>query len=619
MSEAPPPPSTPWPPAPPPPPLAVEAAGPEFAAGPRPPTWLFPSLLTAVFLLGSVLRFWGLEARGLLLYDEAVHLLEARWMLGVLASVPDAFRLASLGGIGDPPPAPAPVPPTPPEPTSPKRLQAQALSARMSARLGGGLAPIWCRPTHDLLIALAMTLVGDRDSAGLLVSAAFGSLSVLFVGLLARRLWGPTAGLLGALALALSPLHLLHSRNALAEADSTFYLLAAVTLLGWALTSARRPVRWVFVAGLLTGVCYTANVRLVVAPLILWSGYALGCRSSPTLPPRDRLRGALWLSLGMAVPLGLWELSYVSAHLLLDLPWYRMPESYFRRVLWYIPNQGTRDAGFGEFSALPYFLWLYEGPLLLPAAAAGLLLALRRRSLPDLFLLAVPLWTYGFYLSRAVEQPLRYLVLPLPALALAVGSLFAVSPPLAGLPPAAERIRRSRWLPAAVAATLLLLGLTSLGEPLLSRSAYPAACAWLGERRAAGDAPFYFMRWQPIGWYYDRSQRWATQFPDRGEDLERLYKAGVRYLVVDPPVRGLSSLPTEYGDDLLRRLEARCHPKEFPHPGGAMPNMAFEHHRFVTPNLDSTLLLAEAMLEHGGTVRVYDLSEFFGPAPWPPR
>ena len=93
--------------------------------------------------------------------------------------------------------------------------------------------------------------------------AGVGSVAVLYV--LVRRVFGPVAGLIAALALALTPISVVASRN-----NTIDSLLALVLLLAaWALSIAAETghVRWLVLSALLVGLGF--NIKMLEAYLVL--------------------------------------------------------------------------------------------------------------------------------------------------------------------------------------------------------------------------------------------------------------------------------------------------------------------------------------------------------------
>lgn len=203
--------------------------------------------LAAIVAVAFSLRFYALTQRGLIFWDEAKFALE-----GIRARA----ALDLLLGLG---------------------------SGTAGKAIGSA------KPTHALLIALSYAVFGVHDYAPLLMNAAASVGAVILVFLIARRLFDAPTGLIAALFLAVSEYDVMYARSALSESDSTFLLLLGVWV--W-VTARRREVTnraarvWssLWLAGVLLGLAFTANYRLIVYVAaivgfdVLWCWYQQGWR-----------------------------------------------------------------------------------------------------------------------------------------------------------------------------------------------------------------------------------------------------------------------------------------------------------------------------------------------------
>ncbi len=123
-------------------------------------------------------------------------------------------------------------------------------------------------------------VLGFHGWSILLPQALAGVASVALLWWLVRRVWGTTAGLIAALALAVTPISVVTNRN------NTIDSLLVLTLLGatWAVTKAvespRRPLRWLLLGAALVGLGF--NIKMLEAYLVLpalWLTYLLVARS----------------------------------------------------------------------------------------------------------------------------------------------------------------------------------------------------------------------------------------------------------------------------------------------------------------------------------------------------
>jgi 4-amino-4-deoxy-L-arabinose transferase-like glycosyltransferase len=143
----------------------------------------------------------------------------------------------------------------------------------------GGFVTIDKPPLGFWLQAASAKVFGFNGVALLLPQAAAGVLSVAFLYLLVRRLFGRVAGLLAALALAVTPISVVTNRDN--TIDSTLVLL--VLLGAWAVTRAIESgkLRWLLLCAVFVGLGF--NVKMLQAFLVVPAfglAYLLGSRSA---------------------------------------------------------------------------------------------------------------------------------------------------------------------------------------------------------------------------------------------------------------------------------------------------------------------------------------------------
>src|SRR5207237_3593665 len=162
--------------------------------------------------------------------------------------------------------------------------------------------PDIAKPGHAVLLAISLLVLVKTALAGTLISALSGIGTVAATYALGLHGWGPRVAIPAAVLLAVSGQHLVYSREALVEADGLFFAtLAALMYL-----KARSP-RGLVAAGVLFGVSFSCNNRIVYLPAVLlvaecvrWGGWRTLIR-----------RGAI-LAAGFAVPLALIEAAYLA-------------------------------------------------------------------------------------------------------------------------------------------------------------------------------------------------------------------------------------------------------------------------------------------------------------------
>ncbi|MBG6203078.1 putative membrane protein [Labrenzia sp. EL_13] len=128
-------------------------------------------------------------------------------------------------------------------------------------------------PLHNVILWLAMPLIGDSEMALRMPSAALGVLAVWFVYLIGKHLAGREAGLLAAALLALSPLHIWYSTEArmyaLLAACGLVFLFAVLKVL-------QRPSSLWIILLVFGGTCFLYSH---VYALFAFAGVGIVCAS----------------------------------------------------------------------------------------------------------------------------------------------------------------------------------------------------------------------------------------------------------------------------------------------------------------------------------------------------
>ena len=129
----------------------------------------------------------------------------------------------------------------------------------------GGFASIDKPPVGFWLQGASARLFGFTPFSVLLPQALAGVLSVLLLYYLVRRHFGVVAGLLSALALAVSPVNVVINRNV--TIDST--LILTLLLAAWAVLRAAETgqLRWLLLTAALTGIGF--NIKMLEAYLVV--------------------------------------------------------------------------------------------------------------------------------------------------------------------------------------------------------------------------------------------------------------------------------------------------------------------------------------------------------------
>jgi len=477
--------------------------------------------------LSAYVRFVGLRRQGIIFYDEAAQLMEARFLRRCV------FAFAAAGG-------------------------AVAHTQRLTA-IPSGVPLQYGKPVHTAILAAAQATLGDCDWAGQAASAALGTATVLLCFWLASGLYGTRAGLAAALLLGLSGYHVMYSRQALAEADSvSFFVLAVCLYLGASGRGRNARARLVCV-GLCVGLSYAANYRWFFAPVLFWS-YEI-------LSPRRSLRRFLLLSLGMALPLIAIETLFSFNRALIMQTGANVPcQTYFQQI-WHLNFRHPTSAKGFNLSGLPTYVYLIarlNGPMGLVALCAGLIaIAVRCRRGDGLVLsqFGVPFLFFTFHIFKYA----RFLSIGLPALAiLSARGIVGMSN------------RRPRL-------GLVLLAATAFGQllPLSDivrlRSGYPAAVAYMKTRGIQK----CFSTEGPILQYYLGVVN-AQEPPGTARELlAEAKREDFEFILLGP----LQWRPRFR--NVVRFVDARLKPAaRFPNPAASFVQYAFEHNCGFARTLD---------------------------------
>lgn len=425
--------------------------------------------------------------------------------------------------------------------------------------------------SHPHLALAAMALVdaafGPSDATARATVAGFGVLGIFAAYLLGRELRGPLTGAGAAALVAVLPVHVHLSRQALLEIPlATCAMFAAWGLLRWLRVGTRHAA---LVAGLLTAAAVLAKLPGVLVPVALVAALALQAA-------RERLHHGSWSTAAAAprpavVPAfasraGLVEAGVGAAAFLAVLAVYALyvigvgaGEAWLDKMAW---QWGRVDAGAG--ASKPWTAYL-EGADALPArmgpalwtvgvlglAASLAAWALPRRSPPraaDVVLVVVPMAIFLFF--AASDRKVWFYVAPVAPFLAVLGSR-AVVVAGEGARALAHRLARRgppawrRSVPPAPAAAAFVVAILVLAPATTASFAFSArtdlygdgheeACtsvraSRVGEEGMIGSllgryALRYYCPEVPV---YDRFRSQA--------DVEALVAQGrIRWLVTDP-------------------------------------------------------------------------------------
>ncbi len=419
-------------------------------------------------------------------------------------------------------------------------------------------APVWWLLGNGNLLAQT-SFVTDPTPYFLLarlLSVATGTASVYLVYRLGRDGFGRAAGLLGALFLAVAPLHVAYSHMAVTDVTAVALSLLALVLLHAAAsadskerTATRLLVAGAVAAGLATSTKY--NLGMLVLPATVAAVYA--CRAEVARRAAAGGRAALlWLRalvLRVYVPMAV---AFVAASpfVLLDAPHFL---SDFRR------QNEIMDRGWLGFENVGNGFWYNISPnltgaigvLLVVLGAAGLAWALWRRTRLDL-LVAPYIIVYFAYIGTWKELMDRYLLVVVPLLVLLAARL-GVDLVTRATPRARRVVLPLVAVVLAVAAVPPLAASLRFDRDLSGRDTREIASAWIEGHIPAGSLfavenytaplvredrlPHYRAAGlDPVAYRIVRLKLPAPGTPDRKRDLGYLRRQGVQYVLVSSTV-----------------------------------------------------------------------------------
>ena len=584
----------------------------EFSPQPNSHTKRTAVLLLGIVLLGAALRWHGITACGPVIADGADYISEARFLHTGARALAESFRTYWREHRGG------------------EDLWVYAEQAARMSEATEGLALKYGRPGHVLFIALVMEIFGPVDYAGAIVSAFFGTLSLVVLFLLGRQLYGNHAGLVASLALATSGYHVYYSRSALTEADSLFFLLVTVALY----VASRRPPltggRYIAtaLAGLFCGIGFVVHHRLLLLLLLIWILEAHFWWRVREIGRTEKAVRWVLLHVGFAVPILLAETPYYASILVLRNFQAHLPfQTYLEQVLKMVGYQTGYLAIFklfaspANFLTYPYLFWKIDGPVHAAAYLAGALILLRRRRLEDIFVLLFFLLPLLYYSSSMPVMRYGAFSLPFGAIA-AAGGLFGV--PRACAEPVSRPRPRLGLRAASVAAVLILVSGTvfSLRGSRI-KAGYREAMAWVMDRSDGKHISTYI---HPCRVYAGMENTAAP--PGTEAELHSRYLVGYRYWVSVGFTRFFHTYLNRFALTLPEGSRERTAIEELSkvayeveeglvpaavisNPFGASLQNLFEvNYNFF----ETTDYLAEPERLGADVIRIFDLAERFEPA-----
>jgi hypothetical protein len=277
--------------------------------------------------------------------------------------------------------------------------------------------------------------------AGRVLTAILGTATVLATGALTSRVAGPTAGLVAALVLAVSPLHVLNSHYVKHDVPVTLLIVLACLAyeeLWHEPRIDRDSTKWVIIAGAVTGLAFSTHYYTIfLAVPLAWSA------ARPAYSTRDAMRRIAIAGIVSGI------VFFLGSPFILAEPAIALRDMQANRRI--VLDRAAGELGYVA-SASRYVILLLRDAVGIPAAVlalVGLGYGLRRQPITTLRLVAFPMLFLLFVFSTYPAS--RYLVPLTPFLAL-----------FAGVAVAEWGKRGSALRPLAIAAVVICAGVAAL-------------------------------------------------------------------------------------------------------------------------------------------------------------
>lgn len=416
-------------------------------------------------VVGVTLRFWGVTTKGLALTDEAGYVLIAQTLLQPVVW----FVSRVSGGL------------------------VVDFTTHMNHFMGPfgqhvGYTP-GDKPGFYLLLIMFGTPIGLPPYTAIIVSALFGSLSLVLVWRVASVGGDRWLGACSALLLALSPYHLLYSRLGLANIPASAFLLTAVlfSLRSYGAHSKTGERSYLVFSGLSLG--YAFLVHPVVFPHIVAFGFAEAAVFFLDRDPARRwhtIWRLKWLVVSAVAPLlGVevlsWAALWVKTMLFPSATWH---DTYFTtlfsKILGDVTGRGSPELSFqvsvlDSLEGIPSFVALLVGT----AVCVWNFREFFYRMVAFQVWIPLVLWSVtGLQLPRSFAPGL-----PFWGVIVALGALCGAKW-ISDRIPSVQRKAVERAAVTVIVATIVVWRLPMLGEILSLHSGYREAVAYLQEHGA---------------------------------------------------------------------------------------------------------------------------------------
>ena len=562
-------------------------------------------LLVLIMILGGYLRFHDIEDRGPSFFDDGIYTLEGKWIY--------TFSKALVSGLK--------------RKIEEVRLRQNLYSFKEEAeRIGAsieGEPPVWGRPGFSLLTGICMGLLGPRIYATNLVSAVFGTLSILGIFLLGRAMFNERVGLLAALLLAVSGYHLVYSVTGLSDGTAMCFALFAFYLYYKSKAregEGRGGYLFAVLAGLGCGMAFAVHDRMLYVFLVLLLNEGIDFLQGRG-QRKKRLKKTAVLGSAFLFTIGAFEFPYylgmiVLRHFGKPLPFRTYFEELFTHHIFNFFDffavslvelkkyPEFREAGsrLWNFVTYPYLFMQFDGVVFCLLFLAGSVATFLQRRYEDR-LLWVWLLVPFFLFSTGLSTNVRYALVFMPAAFLiAARSLWFFEERI----PWMTRMRRrnQRILVVAFLLIVVVSGLYASREIREMRCSYSEPIAFLKAHGSKHVSLQY-----PVTKAYLGKEN-VKEPPNTLEELYDDYQEGYRYFLVD--FRKFFMKPP-FGDSpqgkIIEEIESTTEPVfSYLHPCYTSPCYLFEINVFFRL---TRKIVREAHEMGVDQIHIYDLEDYF--------
>lgn len=401
--------------------------------------WKCWIILLVILSLGSWLRFYQINERGVFLWDEAAYLIGAKKLNEIIIdTVKNPFQKKDYV-----------------------------------------VEDTFTKPLHLGLIWIFSWFIGFKEYTNSIVSIFFGIGTVFLIFIIGKIMYGVNTGLISAFILSISAYHIMYSRSGLPDANSIFLTILSVYF--YYVSRINKEKRLPFVlSGVLVGCIFLCNFRFFLVPLCLFLFELFFLKRFP----RDIKRFFLFC-FSMSIPIIGWITISTTFSLLITGDFLAL--SYLKQLgvifNFHLVSKGSslHIEPFRDIFFYPQILWYLDGGIVFLCTLLGIMLFIKRHTLQDrlvLSLFSLPLIFWSIITPKEIIYttqeviPLRYtrsISIILPFMALLAGNFIS-------------QILYSgylKWVKILIIGGILILGIESSMRIVGLKSGYKQAIEYL--------------------------------------------------------------------------------------------------------------------------------------------